>query len=376
MTMLPAAIVALCQQLIRQPSESSDPTLTVAACPEAGVFQVLADHCQAAGVSWEPRPALPNRPNFIAHFPRPGAAKLLITGHMDTVSGRGMRDGFSGALRDDRLHGRGACDDKGPLALALGTLLELKRRQIPLTYDVTLAATVDEECSLGGASQLLASLPPWQLCLGLEPTGLRLVAAHKGVFRCQVETTGLAAHASTPDLGRNAILAMHPIISDLYQFGKHLHKQRDPELGPATLAITQIQGGSSTNTIPDRCVITLDLRLLPKQEPGQLAAAIQDLVGIRGMVRDIFAAPGLQTEMRQPLIKSFQNCLAAHGVDPKPTTAAFATDCSMLGQGGPCVIWGPGHIAQAHQVEEFIELKQLESAWRILRQFLTTPAPS
>ena len=91
---------------------------------------------------------MPGRHNALIHFPKPDAPKLLIIAHMDTVSARGMEDPFSGKIRDNNIYGRGACDDKGPLAAAFATLLNSRQDQIPFVYDVTFAGTVDEEVTI------------------------------------------------------------------------------------------------------------------------------------------------------------------------------------------------------------------------------------
>ncbi len=128
--------------------------------------------------------------------------------HSDTVSAEGMSKGFSGEIKENAIWGRGACDDKGPLAVALSTLAGLQQQNIKLAYDVTFAATVDEECTMAGAAALANTFGPWDLCIGLEPTELRLINAHKGVHRCKISTRGRAVHSSAPEQGQNAIFTI------------------------------------------------------------------------------------------------------------------------------------------------------------------------
>lgn len=363
-------VVALIQAFVRIPSESSGQTATDSAGPEQALVAYLAEVCAAAGIDHELQQVRPGRPNFIARFPKPGAPRVLIVGHLDTVSAAGMDAPFSAEIREGRIWGRGSCDDKGPLATALGTLLQLHEQGRGLRHEVILAATIDEECTLGGAAALKERIGQWDLCLCLEPTGLAIVKAHKGVYRCRITAQGKAVHSSAPDLGVNAILVMMEIIKELQLFEFRLTRHRNPELGKATLAVTQIKGGGSINTIPDQCEIAVDVRLLPEHHPPMVGDAIRQLVGPRGTVEDLFTARGVQTAMDNPLIREFQERLAAHGLSVEGVTAAYATDCSELHDHGPCIIWGPGHIAEAHQVTEHIAIDQVERACAVLAEFL------
>jgi acetylornithine deacetylase len=363
--------VTLIQALVRIPSESSGQTLTDGAAPEQALAAYLARVCGDCGIDHELQEVSPGRPNFIARFPStPGAPRLLIVGHLDTVSAAGMDTPFAAEIRDERIWGRGACDDKGPLATALGTLLQLHEQGRELRYEVILAATIDEECSLAGAAALKGLIGSWDLCLCLEPTGLTMVKAHKRVYRCRITARGKAVHSSAPDLGDNAILTMMEIIKDLQLFEFRLTRHKNPELGKATLAVTQIRGGASINTIPDQCEIAVDVRLLPEHHPPMVGDAIRQLIGPRGTVEDLFSARGVQTRMDNPLIREFQERLAAHGLAKEGVTAAYATDCSELHDHGPCIIWGPGHIAEAHQVTEHIAIDQVRTACAVLSEFL------
>lgn len=362
--------IALLQDLIHIPSESSGQTETDTTSPEKALVEYLAALCTSAGIANETLEVNPGRPNFVAHFPKPGSPKLLIVAHLDTVSATGMTDPFSGQIREERIWGRGACDDKGPLATALSTLLQLHSLHKSLRYEVIFAATVDEECSLAGAAALKQQVGGWDLCLCLEPTSLKIVKAHKGVYRCRITNRGKAVHSSAPELGQNAILGMMDIINDLNLFGFRLGRHKNPELGKATLAITKIHGGDSINTIPDRCEISVDIRLLPEHHPPMIESTLQHTIGLRGTVETLFTARGMQTDMTHPLIVEFQQALERAECSASAVTAGYATDCSELQESGPCIIWGPGHINHAHQHDEHIEIEQIKVATHVLTEFL------
>jgi len=366
----PADVVSLTRQLISIPSESSNQTRTDPAAPEKDMVALLNTLCREHGLVTEEQEALPGRNNVIIRFPRPGLPHLLITAHMDTVSAHGMDNPFDGIVADGQIHGRGACDDKGPMAAALAALLMLHNQKKPLDYDITFAASVDEECTMAGATRLAELVPNWDLCLALEPTNLRVIKAHKGVYRFLVKTSGRAAHSSTPDQGVNALHAMLPIIADLQRYDEELRRTLDPEMGGSFLSFTQLQAGSSLNIIPDACSLGVDVRTLPEIDPRQVVNDVQQIVGDRGVIEEAYLGGGIRTDMSLPLIRAFQACNVACGGGIDAITAPFATDCSKLTGKGPCIVWGPGDIAQAHKQEEYIDIDQLETACRVLQRFL------
>ncbi len=363
--------VTLASSLVRIPSESSDPTATDAAGPEREMVAYLSSLCREAGLDYHTAEARPNRENLVIRLPNPGAPRLLIVGHLDTVSAAGMTDPFNAALREEALWGRGACDDKGPLAAGLSAVFDLHARGVTPVFDLTFAATIDEECTMAGAEQLARDLDGFELCIALEPTDLKVITAHKGAFRFIVSTRGKAVHSSRPDQGDNAIMRLLPILADLETWGAELARHEHPTLGRASLAVTKIQGGTSLNVIPDYCEAAVDIRLLPEMGREEIGAAIRRVIGGRGEVLELYTGDGINTDPDLPLIRKFLGAVRAAEVEPGPVAAAFATDCSRLHHLGPCVVWGPGDIAHAHQLSEHIPVSQLLRGTEILKNFLT-----
>ncbi len=362
--------VELTSQLVKIPSESSTPLATGQESVEELVAAHLSSICRQADIEHELFEALPGRRNLIARFPAPGRPKLLIMAHMDTVSAKDMSAPFSGEIKEGRLLGRGSCDDKGPLAAAFAALINLKAKN--RGFDTTFAATVDEECTMSGSRALALRNPEFDLCLALEPTALHIIHAHKGVYRCRIICTGKACHSSQPEQGRNAIIAMYDIMTDLQMLEFKLRRHPDRELGRASLAITKIKGGSSINIIPDHCEISVDIRLLPGHDPAETARRIRAICAGRAEVKDIFQARAIKTGLSNKHIKHLQKVMTARGHHLPPATASYATDCAQLSHLGPCIVWGPGDIAQAHQHDEYIELAQLREAHKILLEFLSS----
>ena len=370
MTAIPD-VITMTRELVKIPSESSEPVGTPSASPEKGVVEYLSAICRNSGVEHYTMEGLPGRDNLIVRLPNPGAPRLLIVGHMDTVSATGMDNPFSGEMREGMILGRGACDDKGPLAAGLSAILDIHRDLgAAPAYDITFAGSIDEECTMTGAEKLAAELDGFELCIALEPTDLKIIRAHKGVYRCRIITRGKAAHSSHPDKGSNAVLSMIPIINDIDELRIKIALNKHPDLGRASLAITRIQGGHSANTIPDYCEIMVDIRLLPEMEINEVGNMVKACVDDRGEVVEVYTGDGISTEMNNTLIESFVSAIKSGGGEPGPITASFATDCSRLHHKGPCIVWGPGNIHQAHQTNEFISVEQLEKSYHILKYFL------
>jgi len=363
-------IAELTRELVMIPSESSDPTATPAAA-EAGMVRHLQKLCRRHHVSCETLTVKEGRDNLVVRWRAPGRPRLVIMAHMDTVSARGMAEPFS-AWRDEdgKIHGRGACDDKGPLACAFATVIGLIREGARPRFDLTLAATVDEEVSMAGAAAMAASGESWDLAIALEPTSLKVITAHKGACRFRITTSGRAAHSSAPERGDNAVYKMLPVIEDLRRYGETLARREDAELGRPTLTVTRISGGSSLNIIPDACEIGLDIRILPGMEPDEIAAGVEKAVAGRGRVEELYRGEGMKTDPELPLVREFLAALEKSGVAPETITAPFATDCSRLAHLCPCLVWGPGDIRLAHRSDEHINASELETAAAVLKNFL------
>jgi acetylornithine deacetylase len=153
--------------------------------------------------------ATPGRPNLLAAFGAENPARtVLFESHLDTVGVSGFH-GDPFALREEngRLYGRGACDTKGPLAafmaaLDADTLAAIRASGVQLLW---LGAIGEETGNLGAEEAVAAGIRA-DACVVLEPTGLRIVHAHKGACWFKVATRGRAAHGSDPARGDNAIL--------------------------------------------------------------------------------------------------------------------------------------------------------------------------
>jgi acetylornithine deacetylase/succinyl-diaminopimelate desuccinylase-like protein len=202
---------------------------------------------------------------------------------------------------------------------------------------------------------------------------LQVVTAHKGSLWLQLETRGRAAHGATPQLGRNAVHEMARIV-DLIEtdYAARLRRRRHPLLGPATVNVGMIHGGTQPNIVPDHCAITIDRRTLPGETESGVRREIIALLRANNFPAKISStklAPclPLETSPKLPLVRHF---LRSAG-QTRPVGVDFFCDAAVLAAGGiPSVVFGPGDIAQAHTADEWISLALLERGKNLLLDFL------
>jgi acetylornithine deacetylase len=333
------------------------------------------------GIPFERRPVSPGRDNLIARFEGSGSRRtLLYDVHQDTVPTEGMTiPPFEPDIEGGRLHGRGACDVKGSMAAMLTALARLCRERPAGAASVILACTVDEEFTHTGSSQLAADRLGADLAIVAEPTKLDLITTHKGTIRWKILTRGVACHSSTPQLGSNAIYLMARIVSALEDYASELSRgAADPVLGPPSLSVGRIEGGQSVNVVPDGCEIEIDRRVIPGEDATDAPARVRDALNRRlgdlAMVefsRPWVNMPALVPSVAEQDIEAIRTTVrAVTGRVPAVGGVPYGTDAGPLSEAGmPCLVFGPGDIAQAHTKDEWIALDQVQLAAELYYRF-------
>ena len=351
-------------------------------CPEARIAAWLTDHLRSMGMSVEARPMVPGRASLVAHWPDQPAAggrSLMLEAHMDTVTAEGMSiDPFAADVRDGRMYGRGTCDTKGSMAAFL-TALTIARESGRLPADkLYFVATCAEETGCRGARALVDGGFRTDAAIVGEPTGCRVVTAHKQPLWIRLETLGRACHASTPQLGVNAVELMARAVSVVHgPWARSLAAWRHPLLSPSTAAATLVEGGTRINIVPASCRAEIDARIVPGLSGTQALENLRALLaaeigpaGFRILSAESFGA--LDAPPEAPLVRRLLDlCRRANGQSGPEGVDYFADSGPFHQAGILAVLFGPGDIAQAHTADESIALDQLEQATAILVELLT-----
>lgn len=308
----------------------------------------------------------------------PSAPWLLFESHLDTVSVAGMTvDPFEVSVVNDRIHGRGTCDTKGSGA-AMFWALQDYARSADRPHNVGMVFAADEEARMTGAQAFAAKelkefLPRLVGVVVGEPTSLQLVTAHNGVIRWKTTTRGRAAHSSVPANGRSAITSMLRVVEALETRYAPAVKGRHPMTGQAAFSVNVIRGGTQVNIIPERCEIECDRRTIPGETTAQVLAEREAiLAGHEVEHSDLYVVPAMGDELSRGLHARLQPLLAAEGLDGAGRGAPYVTDASHYAAvGAPTLVFGPGHLVQAHTKDEYVERRQLALAQKVYRGLMS-----
>jgi acetylornithine deacetylase ArgE len=350
---------------------------------EHRVTAYLEQFFRDLGVPFERQPVAPQRENILARFEPPGhRSTIVFEVHQDTVPTDNMTiDPFGGVIENGRLYGRGACDIKGGMAAMLAAFARLVRERPQNSAAVIMACTVDEEHTFLGVQRLARDLKADGAVVA-EPTQLQVVHSHKGVVRWHLQTTGKSCHSSRPELGINAIYRMARLLPLVGEYAAHLQAtRRDSLLGPATMSVGRIDGGTSVNTIPDRCLVEIDRRLIPGEDP---LAALEEFRAALAQkappgIDFTCSAPWLRMPALPPQASSTVARKLGQAIDTvrgnhEVLVVPYGTDASTLAAAGiPSVVFGPGDIARAHTCDEWVPLDEVEQASEILYRLALLP---
>lgn len=322
----------------------------------------------------------PDRPNLLATLRgKDHSRRLLLEAHVDTAGIENMvGPAFDPVIRGGLMHGRGACDTKGGLAAMMHALTELHEEGFVPGCDIVFAATMDEEHAFHGAAHLCKHLTA-DAAIVAEPTDLRMVVASKGCLRWRVTVAGRAAHSSKPHLGVNAISRMARLIVMLEDEDASRIRVHHPLLGEPTLNIGIIHGGVQVNIVPESCLMEIDRRLVPGEEPLEIRRRYEELsesLRDRFPDFDVTHVPLLEdwpmeTPIDSPIVKITRGVLDDFALPSEPTGVPFGSDASKFARVGiPSIVMGPGSIDQAHTADESVPVCQVEQAVRIFKEII------
>lgn len=370
-------IITWLQRLIAIPSvtpEQAGPRAGVSG--EGAIAAALADWFAALGGEVYSEEVLPGRPNIYGIWRGSSQRWAALDIHTDTVGVEQMiGDPFSASVRNGRVHGRGAVDTKASLAVILALLEALQQSGQQLDANLVVGATADEEVLALGAPVYANWLKKQGIVVDemivAEPTMCGPVYGHTGVVRLAFEVQGVAAHSSKPDQGKNAITAAAHLV--LAIDAEHQRLQREAPksaLGKPTLTATIIQGGSGQNIVPDSCTVTIDRRVVADESLEAIIADLHELAHRASPLPvNIKQLLALGSFLARPDSAWVQNL--ANWSGQAATIVSYGTNAWAYNEvARECIVLGPGSIDQAHGIEEWVEISQLQRLAEIYTRWL------
>jgi len=381
--------VELLKSLVR--INSVNPSLVEGAPGEAEIAEFVADYMRSIGLETRVEEIEKGRLNAVGVLKGAGGGPaLMLNGHLDTVGIEYMEiDPLDPVVKDGRLYGRGSNDMKGGLAAILAAAKALVDSGVELKGDLVVAGVCDEEYASIGTERLMDEVTVDAAVVG-EPTGLRVVVAHKGFAWIDVETRGVAAHGSKPDVGVDAIAKMGKVLVGIERLQDDvLRSKRHGLVGSPSIHASTIQGGRELSTYPDHCKLQVERRMIPGEEPEDVDAEMKSLIASISAEDPKFEGSHRITFIRGPMEVSpkeeISQILYRSTVDVTGSAPQFVGEGGWLDteiiwrRGTPAVAFGP-RGAGSHSAVEFVELDSVVEAAKILElaavRFCGTESPS
>jgi succinyl-diaminopimelate desuccinylase len=290
---------------------------------------------------------------------------IVLHGHLDVVPAHEGQ--FQPRVEGDRIFGRGAYDMKGAVAAMMGAIQELRDEQ---RVRIVLAIVPDEESEEEvdrGTAFLVQSGYTGDFAITGEPTDLHVGVQAKGVLAMRLVVSGTAAHGATPWLGDNAILK----ALDAFRAIETLPFARESSdlFDRPSINLGRILGGDALNKVPDSCVIDVDIRYLPGQDPVEIRGQVAALPAV-DVVSQFHREPAI-VDRNNPFVRVLSESVAT--VLDSETISVGRDGASdaicFIGAGIPAVEFGPvggGH----HGPSEWVSAASLQTYRRTLVDFV------
>lgn len=299
---------------------------------------------------------------------RPSAGRPFygLYGHIDTVPVQGDP---SPILIGDRIQGLGVSDMKSGVAV----MVELLRDDAVARADADLVCVFyDKEEGPAAENGLEAVLEacPWlldaSLSIVMEPTDLNLELGCNGVLNAEIVFSGSSAHAARPWLGENAVTKaglwlaeVHDLEPEVFDIGGLLYRE--------VFSVTKAHGGIATNIIPPSFTIMLNHRFPPVFSLEEAEARLREVAAAADEITITDRAPAGRIELDNAEVLRLDAIIARERVAKQGWTDV----ARLTSRGVVAVNYGPGEVAQAHQVDESMSIANLDVAFDVVRRFVT-----
>ncbi len=312
---------------------------------------------------------------------------LHMNGHFDVVPvGSGWTvDPFGAEIHEGRLYGRGSSDMKGSVAAQLMAVAAIKNAGIKLKGTATISATCDEETGGQlGAGYIVekgyseASFGINSDCGPIDTIGL----GHRGAIWLEITTKGKTSHGGRPHKGVNAVEKMADVIQELKKLRRKFEGRvstmplNDPLCKHPTITIGgTIRGGVKTNIVPDRCVMTIDRRVIQEETPEEAKEEIEEI--LRSMAdRDqefsyetkvVNRVEPAYTPESSEIVQTLKNNVESIvGKKPEISYSYGYTDTWYFNKIMPMAHYGVSLLGQAHSADEHINLSDLIKGTKVI----------
>ena len=293
---------------------------------------------------------------------------VVFHGHLDVVPGRPEQ--FQPRVDGDRLIGRGAYDMKGGLATMMCALKDLERQGRVRVRLVCVPDEESEEIEDRSTDAVVSRGLGGDFAITGEPTNLHIGVEAKGVLAMVIQVHGRAAHSSTPWLGDNAVLK----AIDVFRAIESLPFSRESSevFDRPSINLGRIEGGDAINKVPDECIMSVDIRFLPGQDPDAILAQIVRIPAID--VTKTFIFPPVSVARGNPYVQALREAVTRSIPDQEVLSVGRdgASDAvAFMAAGIPAVEFGPDGAGH-HGPEEWVSVSSMARYRRSLVGFVRT----
>ena len=308
---------------------------------------------------------------------RDSSRALAFNAHVDVVPpSEGMDDPYSGRVEDGILHGRGACDTKGPLSTLYCLLTLLEEQQIDPDCDLIFHLVVEEENGGNGSLAMARYGEKADGCIVMEPTEGKILTSIRGAVWFKIEFTGVAGHSGQAGKTRSALLMAHEAITCLTAYHKDLlATSRGIDLfdaydNPMPITFGKLTAGNWPASAPNQAMLEGVLGLLPNKTKEEICREMEAALLATGMGADDFeltftyrhdcSVTDPAGELPQGLLESCKAC----GIESKIDAMTASCDAWLYNNilKIPTVVFGPGSLSVAHSKNEHIHLDEIGTA--------------
>jgi acetylornithine deacetylase len=315
---------------------------------------------------------------------------VVLSGHSDVVPVAGQTwtsDPWTVVERDGRLYGRGTCDMKGYVALAVWAVVEAQRQGV--ARPLQLALSYDEELGCTGAPPMIETLqqafPVGSVALIGEPSRMKVITGHKGGTGYAVHVKGYEVHSSLLPEGVSAVMEAARLVNWVNDHNEDIQARPRGIVGGrfhppfTTLHVGRIAGGTADNITAADCRFSVEMRCVPdddanahadafRKEAMRLDAALKARRPEAGVTLNKF----FDVSPLRPEADGAAEALARALTGENATgVVSYGTEAGQFQDAGySAIVCGPGDIAQAHQPDEYLELTEFTTGHQFMKRLL------